>query len=108
MRTLTVLLGVWLLFTAATQAELYNEKYRAQNWGAYKGMTRAQVQSLEKAPKTAEYSGHLREFSQALWIWEYDFVSENMEHKKKIYFDGDKMVKEENWSNPIKKESVWN
>jgi hypothetical protein len=90
------------LFAQTPAESLRNEKYHAQNWGLFKGMSRERVKTLEKAPKIAEYSGYLPEVdpSAAFWIWEYDFKSENFAHKKKLYFDNDKLIKEENWSNP--------
>lgn len=88
--------------------KLQNEKFKAQAWNIVPGMTKDQVLASQQAARSKKYTDKMEGNTGMIWIWEYNFETENFYHTKKIYlgkstkygWNDDKVLKEENTSVP--------
>lgn len=73
-----------------TTKSLVVEKHKAQNWGIVKGMTKEEVEKIQKVKRDRKYTESIPSNggTTPAWVWEYDWETEHFRHNKKVYFYG--------------------
>ena len=97
-------LAIQPLVTSA-DSQLEMEKRQALDWGIRQGMTRAEVEKIQRSSHGTGYDEYAPDDSRntSYWVWEYNWETEHFKHKKKVYFGTnyagkEAVVKEANFS----------